>query len=928
MGAWAPISCLVMVLAVAPRFSLQASPVNIFFVNEQRNSMAERALRAARRYFERNPTVGQVGEINFINVNGTGAENMVENVCNQLDAALKSENPPHVILDTTLSGLPSEVVKAISRALTIPTISASYGEEYDLREWMDLSVDEKEYLIQIMPPGDIITQVIRAIVDHQNITSAAVLFDESFEMDHKYKSLLQNMPTRHIIHVIDPTDADVEKQLDRLVHVDIFNFFVISKPNNIVKVLNAAHRKGLFNRKYAWYTISKEQGDIACKSCQNASVVHMFPVPEQEGSMLSQLSDTYGLKDKPAIDAAFYFDLAVRTVKTVGEMIEKGTWIPTREAITCEVYNKDDPPLKPQVKVKSALKEDTFTPTYGPLTIETNGLSWMNFQMQLDKYHIVNGQTATKNKVGSWKGGWPIGELQFDAGRDLSDHVADIVYRVVTVVQPPFVERIEDCNGEKCYEGYCIQLLEEIRKIIPFDYEIREVDDKKYGAMDDNKQWNGMIRELVDKKADIALGALSVMAERENVIDFTVPYYDLVGISILMKKPSVPTSLFKFLTVLETDVWLCILAAYFFTSLLLWIFDRWSPYSYQNNKEKYKDDDEKREFTLKESLWFCMTSLTPQGGGEAPKNVSGRLVAATWWLFGFIIIASYTANLAAFLTVSRLDAPIESLDDLSKQYKIQYAPMNGTSSSSYFERMAYIEHKFYEIWKDMSLNDSLDELQRAKLAVWDYPVSDKFTKMWQAMKETKLPDTFADALVRVRNSKSSSEGFAFLGEATEVKYTVMTSCDLVQVGEEFSRKPFAVGVQKGSPLKDQFSEAILKLLNQRKLETLKERWWNQNPKKQKCDKDSGQSDGISIQNIGGVFIVIFVGIGLACITLAFEYWYYKHRMGGAKVGEVDGTPGLDDNAIAAFGQMEKTNFNTQYNKPGQGVNLAPVDNPW
>lgn len=29
-----------------------------------------------------------------------------------------------------------------------------------------------------------------------------------------------------------------------------------------------------------------------------------------------------------------------------------------------------------------------------------------------------------------------------------------------------------------------------------------------------------------------------------------------------------------------------------------------------------------------------MTSLTPQGGGEAPKNVSGRLVAATWWLFG------------------------------------------------------------------------------------------------------------------------------------------------------------------------------------------------------------------------------------------------------------------------------------------------------
>lgn len=72
------------------------------------------------------------------------------------------------------------------------------------------------------------------------------------------------------------------------------------------------------------------------------------------------------------------------------------------------------------------------------------------------------------------------------------------------------------------------------------------------------------------------------------------------------------------------------------SSFLMWVFDKWSPYSYQNNREKYKDDEEKREFTLKECLWFCMTSLTPQGGGEAPKNLSGRLLAATWWLFGYI----------------------------------------------------------------------------------------------------------------------------------------------------------------------------------------------------------------------------------------------------------------------------------------------------
>ena len=73
------------------------------------------------------------------------------------------------------------------------------------------------------------------------------------------------------------------------------------------------------------------------------------------------------------------------------------------------------------------------------------------------------------------------------------------------------------------------------------------------------------------------------------------------------------------------------------------------------------------------------------------------MIAATWWLFGFIIIASYTANLAAFLTVSRLESPVNSLDDLASQYKIQYAPLNGSDTMTYFKRMAYIEQRFYEL---------------------------------------------------------------------------------------------------------------------------------------------------------------------------------------------------------------------------------------
>lgn len=53
-------------------------------------------------------------------------------------------------------------------------------------------------------------------------------------------------------------------------------------------------------------------------------------------------------------------------------------------------------------------------------------------------------------------------------------------------------------------------------------------------------------------------------------------------------------------------------------------------------------------------------------------------------------------DLVAFLLqVSRLEQPIESLDDLAKQFKTKYAPQVSTATETYFRRMKDIEEKFY-----------------------------------------------------------------------------------------------------------------------------------------------------------------------------------------------------------------------------------------
>lgn len=50
-------------------------------------------------------------------------------------------------------------------------------------------------------------------------------------------------------------------------------------------------------------------------------------------------------------------------------------------------------------------------------------------------------------------------------------------------------------------------------------------------------------------------------------------------------------------------------------------------------------------------------------------TASTRLISGIWWFFTLIMLSSYTANLAAFLTVERMTTPVENAEDLSKQVK-------------------------------------------------------------------------------------------------------------------------------------------------------------------------------------------------------------------------------------------------------------------
>ncbi|XP_017349062.1 glutamate receptor 4b isoform X2 [Ictalurus punctatus] len=422
---------------------------------------------------------------------------------------------------------------------------------------------------------------------------------------------------------------------------------------------------------------------------------------------------------------------------------------------------------------------------------------------------------------------------------------------VTTIMEGPYVmlkKNWELYDGNDRYEGYCVDLANEIANHIGIKYKISIVPDGKYGARDpDTKIWNGMVGELVYGKAEIAVAPLTITLVREEVIDFSKPFMSL-GISIMIKKPqkSKP-GVFSFLDPLAYEIWMCIVFAYIGVSVVLFLVSRFSPYEWHTEEPEegtdgLPSDQPPNEFGIFNSLWFSLGAFMQQGCDISPRSLSGRIVGGVWWFFTLIIISSYTANLAAFLTVERMVSPIESAEDLAKQTDIAYGTLDSGSTKEFF--------------------------RRSKIAVYE--------KMWSYMKSaepTVFTKTTAEGVARVRKSKGK---YAFLLESTMNEYTEQRKpCDTMKVGGNLDSKGYGVATPKGSQLRSAVNLAVLKLNEQGLLDKLKNKWWYD---KGECGSGGGgekdkSSQALSLSNVAGVFYILVGGLGLAMLVALIEFCY-------------------------------------------------------
>uniref|UniRef100_T1HDC3 PBPe domain-containing protein n=1 Tax=Rhodnius prolixus TaxID=13249 RepID=T1HDC3_RHOPR len=220
---------------------------------------------------------------------------------------------------------------------------------------------------------------------------------------------------------------------------------------------------------------------------------------------------------------------------------------------------------------------------------------------------------------------------------------------------------------------------------------------------------------------------------------------------------------------------------------------------------------------------------------------STRIVGGIWWFFTLIIISSYTANLAAFLTVERMITPIENAEDLAGQTEIAYGTLDSGSTMTFFR-------------------DSMIET---------------YKKMWRFMENKKVfVSTYEEGIKRVLEGN-----YAFLMESTMLDYIVQRDCNLTQIGGLLDTKGYGIATPMGSPWRDRISLAILELQEKGEIQMLYDKWWK-NPGDTCIRKDKSKeskANALGVDNIGGIFVVLLCGLAIAVVIAICEFCYNSKR---------------------------------------------------
>ncbi|XP_050735260.1 glutamate receptor ionotropic, kainate 2-like isoform X7 [Eriocheir sinensis] len=724
-------------------------------------------------------------------------------------------------------------IQSICDALDIPHLEAR----------LDLEPEFKEFSINLHPSHEVLNRAFQDVMTFLNWTEVAIIYEEDLGLI-KLQELVKSPPREHMEFMIrQGTPENYRDLLKEVKQKEIFNIIVDTKPENMNHFLRGILQLQMndFKYHYLFTTFDIETFDLEDFKYNFVNMTAFRLVDSEHYRVRRVLKDME--KFQPIghnilnqsrviqVEPALIYD-SVHVFALGLQALERSTTLKVSN-LSCD----HELPWGDGSSLFNYINSVEFRGITGPIQFKEGRRT--NFKLdilKLKQHSLV--------KVGEWGPG---------AGVNITDRAAfydpgtmNVTLLVTTNLDNPFMMMRPGKNftGNQRFYGFCVDLLHEISVHAGFDYIIEISPEGVYGAPNPvTGEWNGIVKQLMSGKADLAIGSMTINYARENVIDFTKPFMN-VGIGILFKVPtSQQTRLFSFMNPLAIEIWLYVLAAYVLVSITMFIVARFSPYEWYNPHPCSQENDVvENQFSLSNSFWFTIGTLMQQGSDLNPKACSTRIVGGIWWFFTLIIISSYTANLAAFLTVERMITPIDDVEDLASQTEIAYGTQASGSTMTFFQ-------------------DSKIET---------------YQKMWRFM-ENKKPSVFVPSYDEgVRRVLEGN--YAFLMESSMLDYYVQRNCNLTQIGGLLDSKSYGIATPMGSPWRDKISLAILELQEKGVIQMLYNRWWKNtgNTCNREDSNKENKASALGVDNIGGVFVVLLCGLAFAVLIAILEFcWNAK-----------------------------------------------------
>lgn len=487
------------------------------------------------------------------------------------------------------------------------------------------------------------------------------------------------------------------------------------------------------------------------------------------------------------------------------------------------------------------------------------------------------------------------------------------VFHMVTILESPFlvlsdndsmqnqsnrifekdlagVERVDGMDVK--LEGYCVDLIQKLSEEVGFRYTLRLVEDSFFGAPNnDTGEWNGMIGDLVRGKSQVALAPLTVTEQRSKVVDFSTPFLD-VGLKFIVDRVIAGESLsgpeydaFAFLKPFHVSLWRAICICVVCLSIFLCLLSKVSPFGMRGHfflshrsdqlnrrlssgsrfisarrlshaaslgklRKETKEsrtlqrliserEDADNAMGINNALYFVWASLFWQTPERVPRAPSARLVTVIWYLAAVVFVASYTANMVTFVSrQQKIVHHMSSVADLVLQVEIPYGTVSDSSVEFIFRSSTV---KVAKQMYDVMIND----------------------------KENLLVDTTVEGLERVKNGT-----FALLWDSLSLDYVASESeCRLKTVDVGFGAVPYAIGVQRKSPLTVILSRGIMHLQESGFMSELWKKYFGyvEKCKDEITDSQKARVHQLTFGELAGVFYLVYIAMGVGLIMVISEW---------------------------------------------------------